>query len=88
MNIWFHYHISTPDVLGYVSSMAIENPHIPHSWRAFWSKSTLGTLERAKYLGDMRVRMGDVRSREKVGKTAFTADGNGVFLHETGKTVT
>lgn len=51
-------------------------------------KSTLGTLERAKYLGDMRVRMGDIRSGEKVGKTAFAAEGNGVVLHDKGRMVT
>jgi hypothetical protein len=71
-----------PDILGYVSSMAIENPHVLIPGGHPGVKSTLDKLERAKYLGDMRVRINDVGSSEKVRKTAFAAGGNSVFLHE------
>jgi hypothetical protein len=87
MNIWFFYNINTPDILGYVSSMAIENPHVPIPGEHPGARSVLSGLERSKWLGNVRVRIGDVRSNEEVGKIAFAADGNGVAPVEKGRMV-
>jgi hypothetical protein len=87
MNLWFHYHINTPDIMGYVSSMAIENPYLPIPGEHPGARSVLDGLERAKVLGDMKVKIGDVRSGEEVGKIAFAAKGNGVVTYEKGRNV-
>lgn len=78
MNIWFLHHINTPDILGYVSSMAIENPYIPIPGEHPGARSILDGPERSNLLGAMRVRIGDVRSNEEVGKIAFAAEGSSV----------
>jgi hypothetical protein len=87
VNIWFHYHINTPDILGYVSSMAIENSHIPLSIKHPGAKITLDGLERADHLGGLRFRIGDVQSGEAIGKIAFAADGVGVISYKKGRMV-
>lgn len=67
--------------------MAIENPHVSIPGEDPGARSILNGLERAKWLGDMKVRIGDVRSGEEVGKIAFAAEGNGVAPYEKGRMV-
>jgi hypothetical protein len=66
---WLNHNLSTPDILGYVSSLTIENPHfsVPGNPGTF-----LDGMERAKALGKMKVQVRDVQQGEMVGKFAFT----------------
>ncbi|KAJ5902598.1 hypothetical protein N7495_003126 [Penicillium taxi] len=52
-----------PDVLGYVSSLTRDNPHIPLND----TPTMVGGLERTRLLGSIRLRMGDVTSSDEVG---------------------
>lgn len=58
-----------PDILGYVSSMTYNDPHLPVTE----NELPMSGMERARQLRDMRVRIGDVRAGQDVGQLAFTA---------------
>jgi hypothetical protein len=75
MNIWFQHHINTSDSLGYVWSMATENPHVPITGEHPGAKSTLCELEKAENLGDMRVSIGDVRVVWRLGRLRLPLKG-------------
>ncbi|KAJ6015864.1 hypothetical protein N7540_010455 [Penicillium herquei] len=55
--------ILIPDVLGYVSSLTRDNPHIPDSDIPV----LVGGLQRTHLLGSMPLRMGDVGPRDDIG---------------------
>lgn len=61
--------IHGPDVLGYVSSMTRENPHVPLPSGG----SGLNGPDRAKILREVWVELADVRPGEDVGYVAFRA---------------
>ncbi|KAJ5707908.1 hypothetical protein N7488_007709 [Penicillium malachiteum] len=55
--------ILIPDVLGYVSSLTRDNPHISDSDIPV----VIGGLQRTELLGSMALRMGDVSPRDEIG---------------------
>jgi hypothetical protein len=57
LGIWLSYCISTPDILGYVSSLTIESPYIPIRGVPPGSGSALDGLERSKRLREMKVQL-------------------------------
>jgi hypothetical protein len=61
-----------PDVLGYVSTMTRDNPFI----QVPAGGSTLDGAQRARFLADIQVRLGDVLPMENVGHVAFQRVGN------------
>ncbi|KAH6715596.1 hypothetical protein BKA61DRAFT_722745 [Leptodontidium sp. MPI-SDFR-AT-0119] len=83
LNAWLLHKIQTPDILGYVSAMTIENKYaaIPGPHLA----STTGGMERARILGQMRLQIGDVQGKEEVGKIALAAEGDGVVRARKGR---
>jgi hypothetical protein len=74
-SIWLRYQISTPDILGYVSSMTRNNPYtiIPGP-----TGSSLDGLRRTAILKDFRFRIGDVQGKEDFGEVAFALQRDGV----------
>ncbi|KAH8732326.1 hypothetical protein GQ44DRAFT_669581 [Phaeosphaeriaceae sp. PMI808] len=56
----------TPDILGFVSVSARDNPYFKRHVTSY-----LSGLETARALRDVRVRVGDVKSEEKVGHIAL-----------------
>ncbi|KAL2072546.1 hypothetical protein VTL71DRAFT_11889 [Oculimacula yallundae] len=72
LNIWLLMRISTPDILGYVSTSTIENPYvlIPHTIPG--AGSSMDGLERARLLKNMKVQIRDVQPEQEVGKYALT----------------
>jgi hypothetical protein len=71
-----------PDILGYVSSLTRDNPHIPLSAGAEGSGTTLSGLDRARLLRDMRVQIADVEGDKDVERIALV--GVGVDLDRVG----
>ncbi|KAH6894710.1 hypothetical protein B0T10DRAFT_456936 [Thelonectria olida] len=61
--------IHGPDVLGFASSMTRENPHVPLPPGG----SGLDGPDRAKFLGEVRVQLADVRAGDDVGYVALRA---------------
>lgn len=74
LSSWLTLRLSTPDLLGYVSSSTIENPHMYISNEDFGLKSDMDGLVRSKKLRNVRVQIRDVQEGEKVGKIALTSD--------------
>jgi hypothetical protein len=67
-----------PDIFGYVSSLTRDNPHF-HQLAA--DRSTLSGLERARLLGHMKIKIGDIEDgQQQVGRIDFchVVDGNEV----------
>ena len=58
---------TTPDILGYVSTMTRDNRHVDVSIGG----SALDGLERARYLADLRVQIADVEADNVEGHIAF-----------------
>ncbi|PMD30946.1 hypothetical protein L207DRAFT_591891 [Hyaloscypha variabilis F] len=71
-SIWLRFRITTPDILGYVSSSTIESPFVSISDIQPGSGSMLSGLQRAKLLGKMKVQLRDVQENEEFGKFALT----------------
>ena len=65
-----------PDILGYASSAAHDNPFFSAESRTYSSHE--GGLDRARALEDVRVIIGDVRGDSEVGHIAFAAVRPGV----------
>lgn len=63
---YLKYKATAPDILGYVSAMTIENPHIHVPPEA----NTLDGLERARYLQKMKVQLADVDRDQVEGNLA------------------
>jgi hypothetical protein len=59
-----------PDVLGYVSSLTRDNPHMGG---AEWSGSSMDGLARAKELRGVRIRLEDAREKDEVGHIVVAA---------------
>ncbi|KAF4610416.1 hypothetical protein G7Y89_g15703 [Cudoniella acicularis] len=78
LDIWLSYRILTSDILGYVSSMSIENPHLRIPGVPPGSGSALDGLKRAKLLRKMRVQIRDVQETEEFGKLALTNNTKGL----------
>ncbi|KAE9380087.1 hypothetical protein N431DRAFT_459056 [Stipitochalara longipes BDJ] len=74
LSIWLIHRLSTPDLMGYVSTMVLHNPHIPDTEMTSGSNSTLDGLERAKMFKRVRVQIRDVRSDGEIGQFALTSD--------------
>ena len=74
LNLWLSRQISTPDILGYVSSLPIEDPQITDDGKANQINSTLDGLERSKQLRHVRMQIRDVQQEETVGRFALTSD--------------
>lgn len=67
----------TPHLLGYVSTLTRDSEYIP------WARgigSSLDGDERARLLGEEKVRIADVKGTEEVGRIALVAEGAGVGL--------
>ncbi|KAF2681315.1 hypothetical protein K458DRAFT_310114 [Lentithecium fluviatile CBS 122367] len=58
-----------PELFGFVTSMTYENPHM----RILEGGSTLDVMERARFLKDVQVFVGDVQGDQDVGHIAFAA---------------
>ncbi|KAG4440930.1 hypothetical protein IFR05_003559 [Cadophora sp. M221] len=86
LNAWLLHKIQTPDILGYVSAMTVENKYVailgPHL------TSTMGGMERARLLGQMRLQIGDVQGENEFGKIALAAEGDGVVRARKGRKFT
>jgi hypothetical protein len=74
LSIWLSHSLSTPDLMGYVSTMVQHNPHISDTGNGPRSDNTLNGLERAKLLKRVRVQIRDVRSDGESGQFALTSD--------------
>jgi hypothetical protein len=74
ISIYLQYHMFTPDILGYVSSLTTENTYVPISGVPPGSGSSLDGLHRAKLLKDMKVQIRDVQPGEQLGKFALTSE--------------
>lgn len=61
------YRCRAPDMFGFIASMAYDNPHVALPAGG----STLGGMERAQLLKDLRVRIGGVHWNQAVGRVAF-----------------
>jgi hypothetical protein len=74
LSAWMRYQISTPDTLGYVSSMMVENPSIsirgisPKTWAA------MSGLERTRLLKGTRLVLGDGQGGETNGKLTLASE--------------
>jgi hypothetical protein len=73
LNIWIARRLSTPDILGSVSCLTIENPYVSIPGVDYGSGSGLDGLQRAKLLRKLRVQLRDVQPREYFGKFALTS---------------
>lgn len=72
-NIFVSAHTTVPDIFGYVSSLALHNPHI----KASGGGSALSGTEQTRILKDIRVQLGDVQRGEAVGHIALkSVEGN------------
>ena len=65
--------IRAPNVLGFVSSLTRDSPYLAPIVPP--GGSMLDGAERARVLGDVRVRLVDVKPEEPVGRIAFAAVG-------------
>jgi hypothetical protein len=74
LSIWLSHSLSTPDLMGYVSTMVQHNPHISDTGNGPRLDNTLNGLERAKLLKRVRVQIRDVRSDGEGGQFALTSD--------------
>ena len=74
LNLWLIRQISTPDILGYVSSLPIENLQKRDDSKATAINSTMDGLQRSKVLGKMKVQIRDVQQEHSVGRFALTSD--------------
>jgi hypothetical protein len=72
LSIWLRHKLSTPDILGYVSSSTNDNPYISLPGVQPGSGSALDGLSRAKLLAKMQVQIRDVQTQEEMGKFALT----------------
>jgi len=70
-----------PEILGYVSTLIKDNPYVPLEMTG----STMGGAERARLMGDMRVKLGDVYPDKDVGYIAISADGSQVGVLQKGR---
>jgi hypothetical protein len=66
--MFFTYAASAPNILGFVSTMTIDNPYVKHAT----GDGMLDGLERARLLKDVRVRIADVKAGERKGHIALT----------------
>jgi hypothetical protein len=66
--MFFTYAASAPNILGFVSTMTIDNPYVRHAT----GDGMLDGLERARLLKDVRVRIADVKAGEREGHIALT----------------
>ncbi|KAF6787634.1 hypothetical protein CSOJ01_15165 [Colletotrichum sojae] len=64
--------IRGPDILGFASALTRDNRYVPVN-----GGSSLDGADRAKCLGDMRVRIADVQPQESCGYVAFSVLPNG-----------
>jgi hypothetical protein len=74
LNIWLIRSLSTPDIMGYVSSLAIQNPYVSIHGDPSSANTALDGLSRTKLLRDMKVQIRDVQEEEQFGKFALTSD--------------
>jgi hypothetical protein len=68
LGMFFTYAASAPNILGFVSTMTIDNPYVRHAT----GDGMLDGLERARLLKDVRVRIADVKAEERQGHIALT----------------
>lgn len=87
LSAWLKYKINTPDILGYVSSMTLENSHATPPGLEAGSASGLDGLDRTRLFKNFRVRLGDIRSDAEVGKIALATEGAGVEMYKKGRRV-
>ena len=72
LNIWLLRQISTPDILGFVSSSTIENPCVLILYTIPGAGSSMDGLERARMLKKVQVQIRNVQPKQEVGKFAIT----------------
>ncbi|KAH8650592.1 hypothetical protein BGZ60DRAFT_534248 [Tricladium varicosporioides] len=82
---WLSYHITSPDIMGYVSSMTIENPYFNIPGTKQGSGSAMDGLQRTRLLRGTRVRLGDVQNGEAVGKFGFATEDQYVVRAKKGR---
>lgn len=87
LSAWLRYSVNTPDIMGYVSSLTIENPYARIVEVEHGSGSALDGLDRTRLMKNVRVRIGDVWQGEKIGKLAFAIEGPEVAEFQKGKKV-
>lgn len=73
VNAVLRFRTRTPDIFGYVSSLAIGNKYCED--RGLEVSSALDGLERARALGRVRFQLADVRGADDVGRVAFVPRG-------------
>lgn len=61
------YTATAPDILGYISTMTMDNPHISVPPEG----NTLDGMERARYLQKVKVQLADVNWDQLEGHLAF-----------------
>jgi len=59
---------TAPDILGYVSTAARDNPY----FEGYAIPSHFDGMEATRYLRDVRVMIGDVKGKSEIGRVAFT----------------
>ncbi|KAF4631718.1 hypothetical protein G7Y89_g6411 [Cudoniella acicularis] len=85
---WLRYHLNSPDILGYVSSLTIDNPYMQIPEIVPGSGSFLDSLDRARILGNIRVKIGDVDYENRsFGKIALALDDGTVVAYQKGRRV-
>lgn len=70
-SLWLRKHTLAPDIFGYVSSLTRDNPHVPVE-----GGSALSGVDRAKLMGKVKIRIGNVGEDGDVGKVGI------VYIHE------
>jgi hypothetical protein len=74
LSIWLSHRLSTPDIMGYVSSLTIENPDIPVTGKASGLSSALDGFDRARLLRHVKVQIRDVQQGDEIGTFALTSE--------------
>ncbi|CZR65447.1 uncharacterized protein PAC_15347 [Phialocephala subalpina] len=87
LSVWIRYNINMPDMLGYVSSMAIEKQKSSVAEVELRYGSGMDGLERTRLMENVRVRVGDIRPNEEFGEIALAVEGQGVVVCEKGRKV-
>lgn len=72
---------NAPDMIGFVTSMTYNNPYVTLPPGG----GTLGAMERAHLLRDVKVKIGDVKWRDTVGHVAFATLGPGADVRDLDK---
>lgn len=76
---WLKYMNIAPDIFGYISTLTMGNTYFGQGEHG----STLDGFERARAMGDVNVKLGDVRPMENVGLVVFASLDEAITVVET-----